>query len=101
MEIRELNESIGEIKKQIGDLENTIFTMNHKLDRLLELFETDCKKMSNHIDFVENVYEKVKSPFTYIMDNVSTIIYTQKTITNDVSLDQPMDMDIELDEDDI
>ena len=99
MEIRELNESIVEIKKQIGDLENTIFTMNHKIDRLLELLETDCKKMTNHIDFVENVYEKVKSPFTYIMDNVSTIIYAQKTITNDVPLLQ--DMNIELDEDDV
>jgi len=99
MEIQELNESIGEMKKQIGDLENTIFTMNHKIDRLLELLETDCKKMTNHIDFVENVYEKVKSPFTYIMDNVSTIIYTQKTITNDVTLHQ--EMDIKLDEHDI
>ena len=47
-------------------------------DKLLALFETqstDSKKMSDHIDFVETIYEKVKHPFNYIMNAVSTSNY--------------------------
>ena len=51
--------------------------LEKKMDKILELLETDCKKMSNHIDFVENVYENIKMPFNYLMDKVSYI----KTIT--------------------
>ena len=36
--------------------------------------EKDCKKMTEHIDFVEGVYESVKTPFTFIMDNVNHVI---------------------------
>ena len=45
--------------------------------KFAQLFEKDCKKMSNHIDFVENVYERVKTPFTFIMDNVNNIVYNR------------------------
>ena len=37
--------------------------------------ESDCKKMREHIDFVENVYDNVKTPFNYVMNSVSSIIY--------------------------
>jgi hypothetical protein len=40
------------------------------MDKILEILEKDCKKMSNHIDFVENVYENIKTPFNYIMNKV-------------------------------
>ena len=50
--------------------------LEKKMDKILELLETDCKKMSNHIDFVENVYESIKMPFNYLMDRISI-----KTIT--------------------
>lgn len=49
-----------------------------KLDKIIDLLERDCKKMSDHIDFVENVYETVKSPFYFIMNKVNSY----KTITN-------------------
>ena len=50
--------------------------LEKKMDKILELLEKDCKKMSNHIDFVENVYENIKMPFNYLMDRISI-----KTIT--------------------
>jgi len=88
-DISELKSQINELKNTImgemtklraenENLKNTIYIMNDKLDKLLELFEiqsTDCKKMSDHIDFVETVYEKVKQPFYYIMDAVSPSSY--------------------------
>lgn len=55
-------------------IEVILLEMNKKLDILLALHEKDCKKMSNHIDFVENIYDKIKTPFTFIMDSVKNII---------------------------
>jgi hypothetical protein len=65
------------LETQMGRIEN-------KLDRLLKDFEIlnewepQCKKMSEHIDFVENVYDKVKSPMYYIFNKISKI----RNITN-------------------
>jgi len=67
-----------DIIDRLDDLENNIFLINSKIDRLLEVMEKDCKKMTSHIDFVEGVYEKVKTPFTFIMDNVNNIIYSNR-----------------------
>ena len=53
--------------------------MDKKIDRILELVETDCKKMREHIDFVEDVYDKVKQPFNYVMDKVNYIVYNENT----------------------
>lgn len=53
-----------------------------KVDRILELLENDCKKMTDHIDFVESVYDNVKMPFYFIMDKVTSIVSTEKLIKN-------------------
>ena len=37
-----------------------------KLNEKNESLEKDCSKMSEHIDFVDSVYEKVKYPLNYI-----------------------------------
>jgi hypothetical protein len=54
-------------------LEKDIKELDRKLDRILEILETDVKKMSDHIDFVEQVYTNVKSPFLFIMDRVTNV----------------------------
>jgi uncharacterized protein YaaN involved in tellurite resistance len=68
---------IGFIKNEILKLENQFKTVETKIDKILELLEKDCKKMSDHIDFVENVYDNVKMPFYYVMDKVNNLIYSQ------------------------
>jgi uncharacterized protein YaaN involved in tellurite resistance len=68
---------IGFIKNEILKLENQFKTFETKIDKILELLEKDCKKMSDHIDFVENVYDNVKMPFYYVMDKVNNLIYSQ------------------------
>ena len=50
------------------------FTNEKKMDKILELLEKDCKKMSDHIDFVENVYDNVKMPFYYVMNKVNYLV---------------------------
>ena len=48
-----------------------------KLVTILELLQTDirpnCKKMSSHIDFVDNVYENVKNPLGFICSRVGKL----------------------------
>lgn len=69
------NKSIEELKEKIEAMEQTMISMNEKIDRLLELMEKDCKKMTDHIDFVEGVYENIKTPFTFIMDSVNRVVH--------------------------
>jgi len=59
------------------NIKQELTIINNKLDKILQFVETDSKKMNNHIDFIENVYNKVKYPFGYIMESVN------KFITND------------------
>jgi len=68
---------IGFIKNEILKLENQFKITETKIDKILELLEKDCKKMSDHIDFVENVYDNVKMPFYYVMDKVNYFVYSQ------------------------
>ena len=59
-----------EFKEKMNNLEK-------KVDKLLHIFENDvgksCKKMSGHIDFVENVYENVKYPLTYVCNKINRL----------------------------
>jgi len=72
------------LKNKILDLEKHFTIMEKKMDKILELLEKDCKKMSDHIDFVENVYDNVKMPFYYVMDKVNYLVSSDtKSILDD------------------
>ena len=58
----------------MNENEIKINEINTKLDKILELLEKDCKKMTDHIDFIETVYDTVKTPFNFIMSSVSNIV---------------------------
>ena len=76
--------SYSVVLTKIENLEKNMNVIESKLDMLLDKFEIlndlkpQCKKMSDHIDFVENVYDKVKSPMYYILNKITQI----KNITN-------------------
>lgn len=61
---------------RLEELNEKINTNNEKLDLILKLLQNDvtkeCKRMSEHIDFVENVYDAVKSPLGYICNAISS-----------------------------
>ena len=54
-----LNE-ITEMRKEINEIKNTL-----NID-----IKENCQKMGGHIDFVENVYETVKAPLSYISNKI-------------------------------
>jgi vacuolar-type H+-ATPase subunit I/STV1 len=78
----------GKLEERINNLELELQMVNEKLDKILNILETDCKKMSNHIDFIEEVYDKVKSPFNFVMSSITNLIPDKNRIENkgDVSI---------------
>jgi len=66
---------------ELNKFKDKLESLEKKMDRLLEILENDCKKMRDHIDFVENVYANVKTPFNYLMGRVNGMIYTNNLIT--------------------
>ena len=52
-----------EIKTRLNTIDYKLIDLDVKLNKILNLLEQDvqpnCKKMSSHIDFVDNVYENV------------------------------------------
>ena len=72
------------IYNKISNLENRLDNIENKLNKLLDKFQIldelqpQCKKMTEHIDFVEDVYDKVKQPMYFIFDKISQL----KNITN-------------------
>ena len=76
------------LKNKMLELEKKFEIMEKKMDKILELLETDCKKMSDHINFVENVYENVKTPFYYVMDKVKCLVSGDNNILLDAEHDK-------------
>jgi hypothetical protein len=54
-----------------------ILQLNAKLDRIEKLLNNDilqnCNRMSNHIDFIERIYDYIKVPLFYITNRVQSI----------------------------
>lgn len=62
--------------RKIEYLEKKVISLEEKINILISLLENvkeDTGKMSTHIDFVDNVYTKVKMPLFWICDKVSSI----------------------------
>ena len=68
------NENEKVVTERIEKIENSLQRVEIKLDALLEKMEIsvkECNKMGEHIDFIENVYETVKAPLSFICDKVN------------------------------
>jgi 5-bromo-4-chloroindolyl phosphate hydrolysis protein len=60
-ELKEIREELREMRVQMNRIE----------ELLLNNVEKNCKKMGEHIEFVESVYEKVKNPLSYICNKIT------------------------------
>ena len=71
-----------QIDKKIEDIDKKIEDIDAKLDIILEILNSNkssCKKMGDHIDFIENVYENVKNPLGFICNKVSYLTRGEKS----------------------
>ena len=59
------------VEDRLSDIENKLITIDNKLDSLLEVINNDikkdCSKMNLHINFIEQIYDKVKNPLGYFI----------------------------------
>lgn len=64
-----------EIKSKLDSLEYKLIDLEVKLNKITELLENDvapnCNKMSTHIDFVDKVYDTVKSPLNFMCNKIN------------------------------
>ena len=84
MNERKSETSQKEISQQerFDKIERKLERIEIKLDALLEKMEIsvkECNKMGEHIDFIENVYETVKAPLSFICDKVNIFSGNQET----------------------
>jgi|LauGreDrversion4_2_1035121.scaffolds.fasta_scaffold23820_2 hypothetical protein len=61
--MEEILVALRRIDERIESLENKISVIHDK-----------CDKMEKHINFVDSVYERVKTPFHFIMNRVASVI---------------------------
>lgn len=86
-----LNINISYYKNNMESTSNfseeiNLIELNERLDRIEKLLNNEilnnCNKMSNHIDFIERIYDYIKFPLFYITDKVRYITSTSKSKVN-------------------
>ena len=60
------------ILQKLEVLENSNLDLERKVDEIYK----NTARMEEHIDFVENTYEKVKTPFHYLMEKVNLLSFS-------------------------
>ena len=65
---------LKEITEKVDQLAQEIENLAVKLDKIMELLQVnhdECTRMGNHINFIENIYDSVKSPLNFICDKIN------------------------------
>lgn len=69
---------MSSIEERLKRIEEQIEKLNKKMEGLDTFIRhnlaKDCSKMSEHIDFVDQVYETVRSPLNYICNNINYVL---------------------------
>ena len=60
------------VLQKLEELENSQLNLERKIDDI----NKNTKRMEDHIDFVEKTYDKIKTPFHYLMDKVSLLTFS-------------------------
>ena len=73
--------TLMELKKEMQEIKRNQELTNRKIDYIIEILSNnnknmedinmECKKMSQHIDFIDNVYDNVKNPLGYLCNKLS------------------------------
>lgn len=64
-----------ELKEEIKNINEKNKILEEKLEKILFILNNEVvsntKKMSNHIDFIENIYSHVKFPLAYVCNKIN------------------------------
>jgi hypothetical protein len=79
-----INNKLQHLTEKINNIEKIINEINIKNDKILSLLNSEVventKKMSKHIDFIENIYANVKSPLGYMCNKINYYISNDRKI---------------------
>lgn len=93
------HKTLEDINTKINALDTKLDDIEKKLDHIIEFFEKDvkknCDKMGEHIDFIETVYDTVKSPLGYLCNKISYVSGNKKYTLTDVGNNSDFDSDEE------
>ena len=77
----DINTKLSNIEKELSEIKDYVNKLNDNIEKLTEKIDnnitTECTKMGNHIDFIEQVYYNVKNPLEYICKQVNNLIDTE------------------------
>ena len=63
------------MEDKIIELEQKLINIESKLDNIYNIINIDvkdnCKKMKEHIDFIDNVYDSIKFPLYFICNRIN------------------------------
>ena len=65
-----LQQSVNQLQKDVEILKNNNKSISY-----------NCEKMNNHINFIENIYENVKSPLEYLCNKIYYLMGSNNTST--------------------
>ena len=74
-----MKESMEKLDEKMDKIIQKLEMLDKKLDELLSMDKNignNCDKMSDHIDFVNEVYENVKTPLHYISNKLNSMLIT-------------------------
>ena len=70
------------MEERIERLEEQHQRIEEKLDRIMEFLECkvnkNCEKMSEHIDFIDAVYDNVKRPLGFVCSSVGNLMVSSE-----------------------
>ena len=69
--LNKIEKNQAEIMCTIQRLENMVSELKEKSDDM----KKNTERMESHINFVENIYDKIKLPFHYVIDKTKTMLY--------------------------
>ena len=66
------------MEQEIISIKSQLEIINEKLDKIILKIDNDvtgeCKKMGDHIDFIENIYSNVKKPLGFVCSKLQLLI---------------------------
>ena len=66
---------LEKILKKLDIIEERLTLLTEEIEEI----KKSNNKMDNHIDFIENIYNNIKTPFHYVLNRISNIMILDKS----------------------
>ena len=73
MEQNSNNVDVSALFEEIKQLQDKLEAMEKSISEKLDKISKETEKMDLHVEFVQGIYEKIKSPFHFAMNKISVL----------------------------